>query len=424
MTGRRMATLVVVASLGVATAACGSRDAGTTSGASTGAPGVTDDTITLGTTASFSGPVAAYATLTRSMDAYFKCLNKEQGGVQMADGKTRKIRLIAYDDGFDPARAIANARRLVEQDKVFGLVATLGTDPSVAISDYLNQQQVPQAFIVTQSTNFGVDESKPWSIGFMPTIATESGVFVGDLKKQGIDGAAAAIHASDAGGKSHFAGLQAALEGSPVEVAAVESFQESDPTINPQISKLARSGAKVFFDLAPPKFAAQAIKRNDAIGWAPRHYLPSQSNSIEATLKPAGLDRSKGVLSIAWLKDPSDPKWQDDPDVAKYRRTLSECGSNLNADDLISVQGYAQGEAVVRALENAKPTRKSFMDSVRNMKDVQLGMVLPGIKVNTGPDDPFPIESLYLEQFDGKQWKLDAQPVSLEGQTPKIQDAG
>jgi branched-chain amino acid transport system substrate-binding protein len=419
-----MAALLTVASLAVGTAACGSRDSDTGTGSAASTPGVTDDTITLGTTASFSGPVAAYATLTRSMDAYFKCLNREHGGVQMADGRTRKIRLIAYDDGFDPARAIANARRLVEQDDVFGLVATLGTDPSVAMSDYLNQQQVPQAFIVTQSTNFGIDESKPWSIGFMPTIATESGVFVGDLKKQGMSGEAAAIHASDAGGKSHFAGLQAALDGGPVQVGAVESFQESDPTINPQISKLARSGAKVFFDLAPPKFAAQAIKRNDAIGWAPRHYLPSQSNSVEATLKPAGLDRSKGVLSIAWLKDPADPEWQDDPDVAKYRQTLRDCGSNLNANDLISVQGYAQGEAVVRALEKAQPTRESFMDSVRNMKDVQLSMVLPGIKVNTGRDDPFPIESLYLEEFDGKQWKLDSEPVSLEGKTPKIKDAG
>ncbi|WP_320670098.1 ABC transporter substrate-binding protein [Patulibacter defluvii] len=412
--------LAVVATAGLS--ACGSRseDGGGSSG---GSPGVTDTTIKLGSSASYSGPVAAYATLTRSMEAYFKHVNEDEGGVKMADGKRRKIEFTAYDDGFDPARATANARRLVEQDEVFGLVGTLGTDPSVAMMDYLNKREVPQAFVVTQSTNFGVDAAKhPWSIGFMPTIASESGVFAGDLRKHGISGDAVAIFPNDAGGKNHLSGLQAALGDGPVRLAKSESFQESDPTVNPQIAALQRTGSKVFFDLAPPKFAAQAIKRTHELGWTPRHYLPSQSNSIEATLKPAGLDKAKGVYSVAWLKDPNDPKWKDDPEVPKYRGVLRKYGQNLSADDMISVQGYVQGEVVVRALEQAQPTRRSFMDSVRNLRGLQLSMVLPGIEVNTGPDDAFPIESLYLEQFDGKRWVVEDEPVDLEGKTPKVHE--
>src|SRR5512132_111977 len=255
---------LLVTGLVLAAAGCG-RDEG---GGGSNAPGVTDDTIKLGGSYPFSGPASAYGTIGRAAKAHFDWVNSK-GGVN-----GRKIQFVTLDDGYDPARAVSNARRLITQDKVFALFNTLGTANNLAIWDYVNQQKVPQLYVATGASEWGKDVAKhPYTIGWQPDYVTEATAYADYVKKNKPNAKVAVLYQNDSFGKDLLGGFEKGIEGSNVKIVARESYEVTDPTVAPQVAKLARSGADTFLNVTTPKPGAQAIGAVAKSGWKPLHIL-------------------------------------------------------------------------------------------------------------------------------------------------------
>lgn len=419
---KRLRSLAALCVAGLALAACGggrgaSDQGGGGAGGEQSSPGITDSKVVLGGSYPLSGPASAYGTIAQAVKACFKKVN-DQGGVKMGDGKTRTIQFIVYDDGYEPNRAVENARRLVEQDKVFALFDTLGTPNNSAIVGYLNQRQVPHLFLATGASKFGANVDKwPWTIGWQPAYSTEAAIYATYLKKNKPHAKVAILYQNDDFGKDYLDAFEQSIQGSDVKIVARESYQVTDPSVDSQMVNLARSKADVFFNVTTPKFAAQAIKKKDEIGWDALQLLTNVSVSIESVFKPAGLDASQGIVTAAYLKDPSDPRWKDDPGMKQYRADAEKYG-DFNIEDPFGVFGFAVCDTMVKVLQDTKePTRDALMQTVRSM-DYENPLALPGVKVTTSADDGFPIESEELDRFKGKTWVPFSKLISYEGKTP------
>jgi branched-chain amino acid transport system substrate-binding protein len=396
-------TVLVVLATG-----CGRGSSGGGSGGTASDPGITASSIKLGGSYPFSGPASAYGTIGASAKAYFDWLNAK-GGVN-----GRKIDFVALDDGYEPARALQNAKRLVEQDKVFAMFNTLGTANNLATWDYLNQAKVPQVYVATGSSAFGADVSKhPYTIGWQPDYVSEARVYASYLKDSKPNAKVAVLYQNDAFGKNLLDGFKSAIQGSGNQVVAAESYEVTDPTVDSQVSKLATSKADVFLDITTPKFAAQAIHRLTEIDWKPLHILNNVAASKTLVLKPAGLAASKGIVSVGYLKDAEDPRWNSDPAMQEYKTGLKQYAPKLDVNEPFNVYGWAVASSMAKALGAMKqPTRAALMDSVRNM-NVQLPLLLPGINIQTTATDGYPIQDMQMLRFDGNRW----QPISKVIQT-------
>ena len=434
MNSKRSVWLVPTTALALLLAACGGggRDdggdaasSGTGSSGDTAAsvepsPGITDTEVRLGTSTVLSGPASAYASISRSTEAYFRYVNDELGGVKMGDGKTRKISFTVLDDGYEPARAVENARRLVEQEKVFATFQTLGTPPNSATWDYYNQQEMPNLFVATGAGMWGADpEEHPWTIGWQLAYPTESAIYAEFLKREKPDAKVAVLYANDDFGKDVLGGFKRAIEGSDVTIVAEQPYATTDPTVDAQVQNLSTTGADVFFNVTTPKFAAQAIKKMGEIGWKPQfNLLHSVSNSKASVLTPAGLNYSTGIYSVSYLKDPSDPQWANDAGMNDYRARIAKHGAGLDPNNPFHVYGFSIGETMVKTLENTDaPTREALMESVRNL-DHENSLLLPGARVKTGEGDGFPVEGGQLQRFNGDRWELQGDVIDYEGKTP------
>ncbi len=390
-------------------AGCGGR--GDTGGAAAGggapaSPGITDTEITLGSSYPFSGPASAASASGTGVDTYWKAVN-ERGGITSADGKTRTIRWIALDDGYEPPKAVANVRRLVEQDRVFAVFNPLGTANNTAIWDYVNDQKVPDVFVYSGADKFYSDiEGHPWTMGWQVPYPTEGAIYAEYLKKEKPDAKVAVLYQNDDFGKNYLEGFRKGIEGSGITVVAEESYEATDPSTAPQVSKLAKSGADTFFSAATQKPTAQALQAAAANGWKPTTFVSSVAASITAVLQPAGLDASTGVLSAAYYKDPSDPAWADDPGMQEYAADMAKYCDRCEPKNNLFVAGFAVAQMMEKAIEGMKePTREALMESVRNMKDVQIPVLLPGVRVDTAPDDGYPLEAAQVMQFDGTRFQ-------------------
>jgi branched-chain amino acid transport system substrate-binding protein len=391
-------------------AACGRDDSDTGGGGGGGSdPGITKTEIKLGGSYPFSGPASAYKTIADGAKAYFKKVNDE-GGVN-----GRKIKFETLDDGYEPPRAVENARRLVEQDQVFALFNTLGTANNIAIWDYMNQKKVPQLFVATGGSEFGADvKAHPMTIGWQPDYVTEAHVYAEYLKKVKPSAKVAILYQNDAFGKDLMGGFDDGIKGSNIKVVARESYEATDPTVASQVSKLAHSGADTFLNITTPKFSAQAIVAVAKSGWHPLHILNNVGASKALVLKPAGLDISKGIVSTTYYKDPEDPQWADDPAMKDYKAGIKAYSSKSDPNDPFHVYGWGAAQTMVDALKQMKePTRASLMDTVRNL-DENVPILLPGIKVQTGPDDGYAIEAMQIMKFDGNRWRLQGKVVQAE----------
>lgn len=403
--------------------ACGRDDgngggsAGDGGGGEESSPGITDDTIKLGGSYPQSGPASAYATIGQAVTACFDQVNAE-GGVEMGDGQTREVEFTIYDDAYQPDRAVQNARRLVEQDEVFALFNTLGTPNNEAIREYLNNEEVPQVFVATGASTWGAkSEEFPWTIGWQPAYPTEAAIYGEFLKENHPDATVAILYQNDDYGQDYKSGFEASIEGSDIEIVAEESFEVADPSVESQMVSLAQSDADVFFNIATPKFAAQAIQAEGGDDWDPIHLVNSVSASITSVLEPAGLENSEGVYSAQYLKEPSDPQWEDDEAMQNYKEAAEEHG-DFNVENPFGVFGFGVCSTMVEALENMEsPTRQALMDSIRSL-DFEPPLALPGVKVATGEDDPFPIEAMQLVQFNNGEWEPAGDLVDYEGETP------
>lgn len=424
--GLRWAALI--AAMALLLAACGGRDDTTTAPSdddtedTTPSPGITDTEIKFGGSYPFSGPASAYGTIGKAADAYFKYVNEELGGVKMGDGKTRKIVFTSLDDGYAPPRAVENAKRFMEQDKVFGLFNTLGTANNVAIWDETNRQEVPQVFVATGASAFGADvEAHPFTTGWQPAYSTESAVYAQYLKEKKPNAKVGILQQNDDYGKDYVEAFKKAIEGTKVSIVATETYEVADPTVDSQVTNLSKSGADTFFNVSTPKFAAQAIKKVAETGWKPLHLLNSVSASPVAVIKPAGPQNAVGIVTATYIKDAADPQWANDAGMKQYLALAAKyAGGQFNPLDSFGVYGFAVGETLVKALEKTeKPTRAAFMKAIRSLDDVEISLLLPGVTLNMdGADDGFPIESMQIAEWTGDRFELKGKVVSFEGKTP------
>ena len=372
-------------------------------------PGASDTEIKIGNTNPYSGPASAYGTIGKTIDAYFRMVN-DQGGIN-----GRKVTFISYDDGYSPPKTVEMARKLVEQDQVLFLFQTLGTPSNTAIHKYMNLRKVPQLHVATGATKWNDPKNFPWTMGWQPNYQTEAQIYARHILKTRPDAKIAVLYQNDDYGKDYLKGLKDGLgDKAKSMIVAEASYEVSDPTVDSQIVQLQSSGANVFFNITTPKFAAQAIRKAYDIGWKPVHYLNNVSISVGSVLTPAGLDKSAGLISTAYYKDPTDAHWVNDPAMKQWQAFMKKYypdGSLINA---FSVYGYTVAATLHEVLRKCGDnlTRENVMRQAASMKGWHVDTLLPGITITTSQDDFAPIQSVQLQRFNGKQWELFGEVIS------------
>jgi branched-chain amino acid transport system substrate-binding protein len=364
-------------------------------------PGTSATEIKVGQTIAYSGPASAYGQLGKVEDAYFKWLNAK-GGIN-----GRKITFISLDDGYSPPKAVENARKLVESDQVAVVFNVLGTPLNTAIRPYMNQKKVPQLFIAAGATTFNDPQHFPWTMGWQPNLQAEATFYAQHLLKSKPDAKVAVLYQNDDFGKDLLNGLTVALgEKAKTMIVDAQNFQATDPTIDSQMITLKNSGADTLFLFTYAKQAAQAIGKMDDLAWKPVTYLHLGAASVGATFKPAGLDKSKGIMSAGFMKDVTDPKWADDPDVKTWTAWMKDNLPMADINDSLNVAGYAYAQTLEQVLRQAGDdlTRENIMRQAASLKDFRLGLLLPGSLINTSPTDYRIIRYMKLQRFNGKSW--------------------
>ncbi|HWA11464.1 MAG TPA: ABC transporter substrate-binding protein [Burkholderiales bacterium] len=363
--------------------------------------GANDTEIRIGSTNPYSGPASAYGTIGRTEAAYFRMIN-DQGGIN-----GRKITFISLDDGYSPPRTVEQVRKLVEQDQVLFLAGTLGTPPNSAIHKYVNARGIPHIFVNTGATKWGDPKNFPWTMGFNINYQAEGGIYARYILDTKPDAKIAILFQNDDYGKDYVKGLKDGLGDKAAKMIVAEaSYEVTDPTVDSQIVTLKASGADTFYNVTTPKFAAQAIRKVHDMDWRPLHILNNVSLSVGSVLTPAGLDKSVGLITAAYYKDPLDPQWQNDPAMKEYSAWFRKYYPEGDIKDAFNVTGYLIAQGVVHVLKACGDdlTRANVMKQMASIRDLQLPMMLPGIKWNTSADDYFLIESAQLARFDGKEW--------------------
>jgi branched-chain amino acid transport system substrate-binding protein len=365
-------------------------------------PGITDTEIKIGQTMPYSGPASAYGVIGRAENAYFKMIN-EQGGIN-----GRKINFISLDDGYSPPKTVEQTRRLVEDEKVAFIFNSLGTPPNAAIRQYLNDNKVPQLFVATGAAMFSDPAHFPWTMGWQPNYQTEAKIFGKHILKTKPDAKIAVLYQNDGFGKDYLIGLKDALGADHAGMVIKEaSYETSEPTVDSQIVTLQGSGADVLLIGATPKFAAQAIRKTFDVGWTPVRYMTDVSQSIASVMKPAGLDKSKGVITGVYGKDPTDARWKDDPGFKEYAAFIGKYMTPRDLIDANAVYGFGLGATMMQVLKQCGNdlSRGSVMKQAASLKDLELPMLLPGVKLNTSPDNFSPIRQEALASFNGESWE-------------------
>ena len=367
-------------------------------------PGVTKDSIKIGQTMPYSGPASAYGVIGKTETAFMKMVNA-QGGIN-----GRKIELLSADDGYSPPRTVEETRRLVESEGVSFMYQGLGTPTQSAVHRYLNQKKVPQLFVSTGAEKWADPEHFPWTMGWQPSYRIEAGIYAKHLMQANPSAKLAVLYQNDDFGKDYLTGLHDGLGGKYDTVVVKEvSYEVTDPTVDSQIVTLKGTGADALLIVATPKFAAQAIKKVAEIGWQPaQFYLTNVSLSVSAVMVPAGAENGKGIMTGAYLKDQTDPQWKEDPGMNQFRVWAKEWAPDADLDNSNVVFGYGNALTFKKMLEQCGDdlSRENIMRQAANLKDLELPVLLPGIKVNTGPKDFHPISQLQLARWDGAAWKL------------------
>ncbi|HJS37142.1 MAG TPA: ABC transporter substrate-binding protein [Burkholderiales bacterium] len=364
-------------------------------------PGANDKEIRIGNTNPYSGPASAYGTIGKSIGAYWKMVN-EQGGIN-----GRKVVWVSYDDGYSPPKTVEMARKLVEQDQVLMLFQTLGTPPNTAIHKYMNAKKVPQSFVATGATKWNDPRNFPWTLGWQPNYQTEGRIYAQHILQNNPKAKIGILYQNDDYGKDYLKGFKDGLGDKVGMIVKEVSYEVADPTVDSQIVQLQASGADTFFNITTPKFAAQAIRKAYDTGWKPTHYINNVSASIGSVLKPAGLEKSTGLISTQYLKDPLDEQWKNDPSVKAWEAFMKKYYPEGNLLDASNMYGYTVAQTLHQVLKQAGDnlTRANVMKQAANLKGWRADTMLPGIRITTDAGDFAPIESVQLIRFDGQQWK-------------------
>ena len=365
------------------------------------APGIDAQEIKMGQTLPLSGPAAAYAATGKVMAGYFARINAD-GGIN-----GRKLTLVQLDDGYSPPKTIEQSRRLVEREQVAFVVYPIGTPTGLAARSYFNSVKVPQLFVGSGAATWSEEVTKfPWSSGWQPLYTDEGRSFAKHILKTRPDAKIAVLFQNDDAGKDTLRGLKDGLGNAARQIVKEESHEVSDPTVDSQLISMQASGADVLVVWGSPKATIQAIRKIRDIGWNPTVYINQNSSSVPNVLTPAGLDKSKGIISAAFLKDPADPAWKDDRGVQEWMAFMDKFNPGA-AKDYFAVYGTCIGQTIVQVLRQCKDdlSRDNILLQSRRL-DMELPMFLPGVRIKTSDAEPHPVRSLRLQQFNGTNWTI------------------
>lgn len=376
-------------------------------------PGVTDTEIRIGNTMPYSGPASALGNNGKVIAAYFNMVN-EAGGVG-----GRKIDFRSMDDGFSPPKTVEQTRKLVEDDQVAFMFATMGTAPSSAINRYLSAKGVPLIFLISSAAKWNDPKHAPLTMAFpwQPPYSTEIRVYLDYMRKQNPNARVAVLYQNDDSGKEYVRGLRESLGADADKViAAAMPFEVTEPTVDSQVLTLAATKADAFMILGvTPRACSQAIRKASEIGWRPQRFLSSSCMNPEQVLKPAGFDKAEGLITMLSFKTVT-PESQSDKGVAEYLAFMKQHAPGVDPHDFYAVYGYTVAGAMNEVLKAAGDdmSRENIMKQAATMKGVALPMLLDGITLNTTPADYRPLRSGYLARFTDGQWKPFGSLVSAD----------
>jgi branched-chain amino acid transport system substrate-binding protein len=373
-------------------------------------PGATDTEIKIGNIMPYSGPASAYATIGKTEAAYFNKINAE-GGIN-----GRKIDFISYDDGYSPPKAVEQARKLVEADEVLLIFNPLGTPSNSAIQKYMNAKKVPQIFVSSGAAKWNDPKNFPWTIGWQPSYQVEGRIYAAYILKNYPGKTIGILYQNDDFGKDYVIGMHEGLGDQASKLISIESsYETSSPTVDSQVVQIKGANPDIFLNIATPKFAAQAIKKVAELAWHPVQFVTNVSASVGAVLKPAGLEASQDILSAAFMKDPQDPTWKNDPAMNEWRAFMTKWYPDGDQSDVATIFGYGVAKGMEQVLRQCGDdlTRENIMRQVAHL-NFEIGIYLPGTKIKTSPTDFAPLEQLQMMRFQGESWKLFGPMMSGE----------
>jgi branched-chain amino acid transport system substrate-binding protein len=373
--------------------------------------GVTDTEIKIGNIMPYSGPASAYGVVGRTEAAYFRKINAD-GGIN-----GRKITFISYDDALNPPKTVEQARKLVESDEVFLIFSPLGTATNSAIQKYMNEKKVPQLFVSSGATKWNNPHDFPWTMGWLPNYQSEARIYVKYILREKPNARIAVLYQNDDYGKDYLKGLKDGLGDKAASmIVAEDAYNVTEPTIDSHIVRMKSLNADVFVDITGAKFAAQAIRKAAQIGWKPLHVLNNVSASVGMVMRPAGFDASQGIISSSYMKDPTDPQWKSDPGMKEWNAFLDKYYPDANRTDGAVIYAYTIAQALEHVLNACGDnlTRENVMKQAASIKDLELGGLLPGIKVNTSATNFTPLSQLQLARFKGETWERFGDIVSAD----------
>jgi branched-chain amino acid transport system substrate-binding protein len=364
--------------------------------------GASDTEIKIGTTTPYSGPASAYSAGAMSVAAYFAMVN-EQGGVN-----GRKLNFISLDDAYSPPKTVEQIRRLIESDDVMFLVNPVGTATNLAVVKYINQKQVPHLFVGSGATIFNDPEHYPWTLGWTPHYMSEAEIYAKYILSVKPDAKIGILAQNDDLGRDYTIGFKRGLgERASSMIVSYQTYNTSDPTVDSQVVTMKTAGADVFVIFSVPKFTAQALRKAYDIDWHPLEFVSSVGSSIAGAIRPAGFEAAKGVITAAYMKDPADPQWRDDPAMKAWNVWMDKYNPHVDKSDYYAPYGYNIGFAVVHLLKQCGDnlTRTNLMKQATHL-DMELPLLLPGIRLKTTPSDHRPIKQVRLVRFDGERYVL------------------
>ncbi|WP_315825157.1 MULTISPECIES: ABC transporter substrate-binding protein [unclassified Bradyrhizobium] len=359
-----------------------------------------DNEIRIGNTMPYSGPALAYGVIGKTIAAYFNKINAE-GGIN-----GRRVNFISYDDGYAPQRTVEMTRKLVEEDNVLLMFASLGTAPNLAVRPYLNANKVPQLFVASGSSQWDQPHDFPWTMGFQPSYQAEAHVYAQYLLETHSRGKIAILYQDDDFGKDYVKGLKDGL-GGKLPIVAEAAYKVTDANVNQQIATLKASGADVFFDVTTPKFAVMAIRRAAELGWRPDHIISTVSESVSAVMQPAGLQNAEGILSAGYYYEGEEAAAAGDPSYREWSAFMDRYLPDVPRSNGLATFGYLAANAMVAVLRSCGDdlSRDNIMKQAASLKSLKLPMLTPGITVNTSPHDHAPLEQMQMMQFTGGKWQ-------------------
>ncbi|WIM13759.1 ABC transporter substrate-binding protein [Enhydrobacter sp.] len=364
--------------------------------------GASDTEIKIGHTCPYSGPASAYGVNGKAISAYWDMVN-DKGGIN-----GRKINFITLDDGYSPPKTVECIRQLVEQDKVLCTFNTLGTPTNTAIHKYMNKKKVPQLYVATGASKWGDPKHFPWTMGFQPDYHTEAAIYAKHILATVKDARIGVLMQNDDYGKDYWEGFKAGLGKDIGRVVKHVTYEINEPTVDSQVIQIKGADANVFFNIATPKFAAQAMRKIADLGWKPIQYVNNVSASVGSVMRPAGFDNVQGITTAMYYMDPTDPRWADNADLKAYKAWMAKYHPTAHLADLGNVSGYTVSFLMAETLRRCgdELTRANVMKQATSFDKFRVPMLLPGITVSTSPTDYYPIQAVQLARFKGQTWEL------------------